>query len=107
MEHVLRDTYDLCRHQLSLPEGEMVNGVKMVYSTMSDDDISEKMAVMLRSEGVKAEIAIVFQSVEGLHEACPDSAGDWYFSGDYPTPGGVRRVNQAYVDFYERVYMKP
>ena len=66
------------------------------------EEISRKMAEMLRPEGVQTEIVLVFQSLEGLHKACPNSPGDWYFSGHYPTPGGNMRVNKAYIDFYEK-----
>lgn len=98
----LDEIYRLCKAQVNLPKEQVVNYVQRVYAPFSDDDISAKMAEMLRPEGVTTEIHIVFQSLEGLHAACPHSPGDWYFSGNYPTPGGTKRVNQAYVDYYER-----
>ena len=64
------------------------------------------MADMLKAKDVNAGISIVFQTIDGLHKACPNSPGDWYFSGDYPTPGGVKRVNQAFVDYFENIYLK-
>ena len=78
-----------------------MNHVQEVYEPFTDRDISEKMAEMLRPEGVTTEIHLVFQSLEGLHKACPTSPGDWYFSGNYPTPGGNKRVNQAFIAYYE------
>lgn len=98
----LNEIYKLCKAQTNLPKEKVVNYVQRVYEPFTDDDISTKMAEMLRPEGVTTEIHIVYQSLEGLHAACPTSPGDWYFSGNYPTPGGVKRVNQAYVDYYER-----
>ena len=79
----------------------MKNSVKRIYEQFTDDDISAKMAEMLKPEGTKAEVQIVYQSLEGLHQAIPNCPGDWYFSGDYPTPGGNRLVNQAFVNYYE------
>lgn len=103
-EKVIRDTYFECKEQTGKPKEEIRNCVKDIYAPFSDDDISDKMARMLKASDVKADIKIVFQNMEGLHKACPHSPGDWYFSGDYPTYGGTLRVNQAYVDFYENIY---
>ena len=80
----------------------MRNYVKEIYS-FTTDEISDKMLDLLRPEDVTTPIQLVFQSLEGLHRACPHHPGDWYFSGDYPTPGGVRLVNQAYIDWYEKI----
>ena len=85
---------------------EVINYVCEVYEPFTSEDISEKMARMLRPEGVHTEIHIVFQSLEGLHRACPHSPGDWYFSGHYPTPGGNKRVNEAYINYIEK-HFKP
>lgn len=104
--YVISDTYKKCKEQLRLPNSEMQNCVKDIYAPFTDDDISNKMAAILKAKDVKAEISIVFQTIEGLHKACPTSPGDWYFSGDYPTPGGVKRVNQAFVDYFENIYLK-
>jgi len=84
----------------------MQNCVKDIYAPFTDEDISCKMADMLKAKDVNAGISIVFQTIDGLHKACPNSPGDWYFSGDYPTPGGVKRVNQAFVDYFENIYLK-
>lgn len=97
----LKDIYRRCKEQENLPKEQIKNFVKEVYAPFSDDDISKKMAELLRPNGVTTEIHIVYQSLEGLHKACPTSPGDWYFSGDYPTPGGTKRVNQAFIDYYE------
>lgn len=101
MEHVLEETYDACRHQLTLPLGENVNQVKAIYAPFSDEEISERISQLLTPKDVSAEVRIIFQSVEGLHRACPDHLGDWYFTGDFPTPGGHRVVNKAFVYYME------
>ena len=88
------------------PVEEMTNCVKRIYESFTDEQISHKMVEMLRPDGVTTPIEIVFQSVEGLHKACPKYPGDWYFTGDYPTPGGVRMVLKAYIDYYENIYNK-
>ena len=101
MEERLDAIYRQCKEQELLPKEEVVNYVREVYEPFTDRDISVKMAEMLRPEGVTTEIHLVFQSLEGLHKACPTSPGDWYFSGRYPTPGGNKRVNQAFIEYYE------
>ncbi len=101
MEDRLERIYRKCKAQEQLPKEQVVNHVQEVYEPFTDRDISEKMAEMLRPEGVTTEIHLVFQSLEGLHKACPTSPGDWYFSGNYPTPGGNKRVNQAFIAYYE------
>ena len=100
--HRLDDIYRRCKLQAGYPKEKVVNYVKEVYAPFTDDDISRKMAVMLRPEDVTTEISIVYQSIEGLHKACPHSPGDWYFSGNYPTPGGTKCVNEAFIDYYEK-----
>ena len=98
----LHDIYCKCVDQQSLPAEQMRNYVKEIYS-FTTEEISEKMLDLLRPEDVTTPIQLVFQSLEGLHRACPHHPGDWYFSGDYPTPGGVRLVNQAYINWYEKI----
>ena len=100
-ESLLRDIYHDCQRQENLPKSELQNVVTRVYEGLTVEEISDKMAELLRPEGVTTEIRIVYQSLDGLHKACPKSPGDWYFSGKYPTPGGVRRVVKAYADYYE------
>jgi len=84
----------------------MQNYVSNIYSSFTDDEISKKMAEMLKSDDIHAEIKIVFQTIDNLHKACPNSPGDWYFSGNYPTKGGIARLNQAYIEYIENVYSK-
>ncbi|MDE7142192.1 MAG: amidophosphoribosyltransferase, partial [Muribaculaceae bacterium] len=101
MAHILDETYRRCKEQTLLPAAEQVNCVKAIYAPFTDTDISRKMAEMLTPEGTKAEVEIVYQTIEGLHASVPGCPGDWYFSGDYPTPGGTRLVNLAYINYYE------
>lgn len=96
------DIYERCKAQQHLPKEQMKEHVRDLYEGFTQEEISAKMAEMLRPDGVDTEIHIVYQTLEGLHRACPNSPGDWYFSGHYPTPGGVMRVNQAFIDFYEK-----
>lgn len=101
MEHVLAETYERCKEQALLPAAEQVNCVKAIYAPFTDAEISKMMARMLTPEGTNAEVEIVYQTLAGLHSAVKTCPGDWYFSGDYPTPGGVRLVNLAYINYYE------
>lgn len=79
----------------------MVNYVKEIYGQFSEQQVSDKIAEMLTPEGTKAEVKILYQTIEGLHQACPNHKGDWYFSGNYPTPGGNKVVNDAFINFIE------
>ena len=101
MQSVIDDTYAECLRQLELPMDEMENAVKHIYAPFTDREISRKMAEMLTPAGTRAEVEIVYQSIDGLHRAIMSCPGDWYFSGDYPTPGGNRLVDQAFVNYYE------
>lgn len=101
MANVLDETYQRCKEQALLPADQQVNCVKAIYAPFTDAEISRKMAEMLTPAGTKAEVEIVYQTIEGLHASVPGCPGDWYFSGDYPTPGGIRLVNLAYINFYE------
>jgi amidophosphoribosyltransferase len=101
MLHVVEDVYKKSKAQENLPDAEVVNHVKEFYAPFTDEEISDKIAQLLRSEDIKAEVKIIFQSVDNLHRACPKNLGDWYFTGDYPTPGGNRVVNRAFINFYE------
>ncbi len=101
MEDVLRETYEDCLAQSSLPDDEIRNCVKKVYEPFTQQEISVKIAQMLTPDNIHAEVSLVYQTVGGLHEAIPGCPGDWYFSGDYPTPGGTRLVNRAFVNYYE------
>lgn len=99
--HIIEDVYNKCKSQENLKDTEVVNYVTEMYAPFSDQEISDKIAQMLTSESVKAEVKIIFQTVENLHKSCPNNLGDWYFTGDYPTPGGNRVVNRAFMNFYE------
>mgnify|MGYP004683085387 FL=1 len=105
-EHIIDDVYAKSKAQCELPVNEMVNYVKEIYAPFADEEISEKMVEMLRPAEVTTPIEIVYQTLEGLHRACPAHLGDWYFSGDYPTPGGVKLLNLAFIDYYENIYSK-
>lgn len=100
-EELLHGIYLRCKAQVNLPKEQVVNYVREVYKPFTADEISAKMVDMLRPEGVDTEIHLVFQSLDGLRRACPHSPGDWYFSGHYPTPGGNKCVNDAFVRYYE------
>ena len=104
MQDVIINAYSKSKAQLGLPKEEMVNYVKEIYAPFTDEEISAKMVELLTPAGTQAKVEIVYQTLEGLHEACPDHAGDWYFSGDYPTPGGVKLVNQAFINYIEENY---
>ena len=95
---VLDQIYARCKED---EEQMAVNHVKSFYEAFSDDQISEKIAALLRNESIKAEVSVIYQSIPNLHHACPENLGDWYFSGNYPTPGGNRMVNRAFMNFYE------
>ncbi|MDR1347415.1 MAG: amidophosphoribosyltransferase [Prevotellaceae bacterium] len=100
-KHVIDNVYHRCKEQENLNKEEIVNHVKDIYSPFTDEQIAVKIAQMLKPENAKAEVQLVFQSVENLHAACPEHAGDWYFTGDYPTPGGNKVVNKAFINYYE------
>lgn len=100
-EKVISDVYERAQEELKKPDTEMVNLVQEIYAPFTDREISDQIAVMLKTPEIKAELEIVFQSVEGLHKACPGHTGDWYFTGNYPTPGGNRVVNRAFVNYIE------
>ena len=101
MEHIVEEVYKKSKAQENLPDSEVVNYVKEFYAPFTDQEISDKIAEMLSSDDITAEVKIIFQSVGNLHKACPKNLGDWYFTGDYPTPGGNRVVNRAFINFYE------
>ncbi len=99
--HIVDDVYKKCKEQQAKTATEIINHVKEIYSPFTAEEISAKIAEMLKTEDIKADVEVIYQSIEGLHKACPDNLGDWYFTGDYPTPGGMRVVNQAFINFYE------
>ena len=99
--HIVDDVYKKSKAQEDYNDTDVVNYVKEIYAPFTDQEISDKIAVMLKPEGTKAEVKIIFQTVANLHKACPKNLGDWYFTGDYPTDGGNRVVNRAFMNFYE------
>ena len=102
MTHLIKDVYERCLEMEKKPDNELENCVKAIYAPFSQQEIAAKMALMLTPPETVAEVRLIFQSIRGLHEAIPDYPGDWYFSGDYPTPGGIRIVNRAFISFYEK-----
>lgn len=102
---IVTDVYEKCKAQEHTPAEEMQNYVKDIYAPFTDEDISTKMVEMLRPTDVTTPIEIVYQTVDGLHKACPSHSGDWYFSGDYPTPGGVKLLNKAFINYYENIFI--
>lgn len=100
-ENIIDDVYDRCRAMVGRPLAEQENVVKDIYRPFTAQRVSDKIAEQLTPEGIKAEVRLVFQTIEGLHAACPGHTGDWYFTGDYPTPGGNRVVNRAFINYME------
>ncbi len=101
LEQTLEDIYNNCKLNQDYALEEVENCVKALYEPFSNEQISAKIAQILKGDSIKAEVEIIFQTIEDLHQACPKNLGDWYFSGDYPTPGGNRVVNRAFMNFYE------
>ena len=101
LDHILTETYEKCKAELKKPLGDIQNPVTAIYEPFTADEISDKISLLLTPEGMSAEVKIIFQTIEGLHEACPNHTGDWYFTGNYPTPGGNRVVNRAFVNYME------
>lgn len=106
LSHVLTDVYAKCKAQENKPKEDIRNYVTEVYAPFTDEEISAKMSEMLCMSTIRAGVKIVYQTLEGLHKACPTSPGDWYFSGNYPTPGGNMQVNRAFIKYYEKYYIK-
>ncbi|MCS4239393.1 amidophosphoribosyltransferase [Myroides gitamensis] len=107
MYHIVEEVYQKSKAQVDLKDDEVINYVKEIYAPFTDEEVSAKIAEMVTEEGTKSEIKIVFQSIENLHKACPKNLGDWYFTGDYPTKGGNRVVNRAFINYYEGRDEKP
>jgi amidophosphoribosyltransferase len=101
LQHIVEETYKKSVAQKYKRKEEIINHVKDIYAPFTDEEISAKIAQMLTSKDIKAEVQIVFQSIEDMHKACPNNSGDWYFSGNYPTPGGNRLVNSAFINYIE------
>lgn len=102
-EDLLDEIFDRCKAAMDIPVEEMHNEVKNLYHGLSDEEIADECAVLLKAPDVEAEVKIIFQSIEDLHKACPNHLGDWYFSGNYPTPGGKKVVNRAFINYMEGI----
>jgi amidophosphoribosyltransferase len=100
-EHILTEAYNKCKGQAHLPKEEMVNYVQEIYKPFTAEEISVKISELLTLKGTKAEVEIIYQSISDLHASCPNHLGDWYFTGDYPTPGGVKVANKAFINYIE------
>ena len=105
MESVITDAYWKAKKQQAQEDGTIVNFVKEIYAPFTDEEISAKMVDLLTPAGTRAKVEIVYQTLDGLHASCPNHPGDWYFSGDYPTPGGARMVNKAFIHYMEEEYL--
>ncbi|MFI5450586.1 amidophosphoribosyltransferase [Pedobacter sp. UC225_61] len=101
MEHIIEEVYEKCKASLLLPKEEIVNHVKEIYRPFQQQEISDQIAKIITPEGTVAEVEVIYQTLDNLHIACPDHTGDWYFSGNYPTPGGNKVVNKAFVNWKE------
>ena len=104
LHKLIEDTYAACREELKKPKDEIHNRMRTIYEPFTVKEINRKIVEMLRPEGMQTPVELVFQSIEGLHRACPYHRGDWYFTGHYPTPGGRLLVNQAFVNYVENIY---
>ena len=101
MEHVIEEVYQKCKASLLLPKEEIVNFVKEIYRPFKQQEISDQIAKIITPAGTVAEVEVIYQTLDNLHIACPNHKGDWYFSGNYPTPGGNKVVNKAFVNWKE------
>ena len=99
--HIIKEVYEKCLTQIALSDHKVVNYVKEVYDPFTDEEISDKIRDLLLPKDFTSEVEVIFQTVDSLHKACPENLGDWYFTGDYPTDGGNRVVNRAFINFYE------
>ncbi|MDC0008014.1 amidophosphoribosyltransferase [Flavobacteriaceae bacterium] len=100
-ENIIKETYKDCIEELKLPSSKMKNKVSKIYAGYTDEDISNQISKILKEKEIKTQVEVIFQTVKSLHVACPKNLGDWYFTGDYPTPGGNKVVNQSFVNYFE------
>jgi amidophosphoribosyltransferase len=98
---IIETIYHKCKKQIELIDVEVVNHVKDLYAPFTNEQVSDKIAEIIGDKSITANVKLIFQTVDNLHKACPKNLGDWYFTGNYPTPGGNRVVNRAYINFYE------
>ena len=101
MSHIIDEVYQKCVASVTLPKDQIENYVKAIYEPFTDDEISAEIARIVKPHDLNAELEVIFQTLDNLHKACPNHKGDWYFSGDYPTPGGNKVVNKAYMNWME------
>lgn len=101
LTHIIDEVYARCKEQENRKDDQIINAVNAIYEPFTDEEISAKIAELLTPADIQAKVHIIFQSVPNLHQACPKNLGDWYFTGDYPTPGGNRVVNRAFMNYYE------
>ena len=100
--HLLEKTYKKCKKQEKLPPKKIKNHLQKLYDLFSYEEISDKIAEIVTPKGIKPKVKVIYQTIEGLHKACPNHSGDWYFSGNYPTPGGYKVVNSAFINYMEK-----
>jgi amidophosphoribosyltransferase len=101
LDHIIEEVYQACLDQLLIPKEAVKNEVKRIYESFTDEEISDRISMLLRPKEANSEVIIVFQTVDNLHKACPGHTGDWYFTGDYPTPGGNKVVNKSFINWME------
>jgi amidophosphoribosyltransferase len=101
MEDVIEHVYEKAKYQLTLPKEEQVNVVKEIYQHFTSEEISSKIAELIKPVDLSCELEVIYQSIEGLHLSCTKNKGDWYFTGNYPTPGGTQVANKSFVHFFE------
>lgn len=100
-ESVIEEVYEKCKKSVALKDYDGINYVKGIYDLFTTEEISNKIAQLIREKNINAEVEVIFQTVEHLHIACPNHKGDWYFTGNYPTASGMRVVNRAFINYYE------
>jgi amidophosphoribosyltransferase len=101
MENIIEEVYQECLEQTKLPRKQQKNAVRKIYSSFTAEEISAKISTMLTPPSINTEVEIIYQTIENLHAACPNNTGDWYFTGNYPTPGGNKVVNKAFINWKE------
>jgi amidophosphoribosyltransferase len=102
-KYIVEEVYEQCIAQDSLSKEEIRNVVQRIYDAFTPEEISAKISTLLKPENIHAEVEIIYQSLENLHQATPNHSGDWYFSGNYPTPGGNKVVNRAFINYFNKV----
>jgi amidophosphoribosyltransferase len=102
-EHIINEVYRKSKEQQNLPKEEIINHVKEIFKPLSAQQISDKIAELVTAHDIQAEVKVIYQTIEDLHSAIPQNTGDWYFTGDYPTPGGNMVVNRAFINYIEGI----